>query len=152
MIIREKRNFRGTLVGMASLTGLVLLTGCGESGGSITAFDQEYGQIIADGIRETMEAEKDGMFTSWVSKTKATTGLELDDYAVQCTAKIMAYAGEDVPDVTKTLMIEYKRESEVFENAPKMDAFGALQISDLVEGKIYHCLRAASIDCCGQQS
>ncbi|WP_143247612.1 hypothetical protein [Agaribacterium haliotis] len=132
---------------------IAAITACTDSGVTSTSrFDREYGALIAQGIQETVDTEKDGMFLSWVALTKAQTGLELGEYAVQCTAHLMAYAGGDVPENVKAMMIEYKKDSDVFKNAEQVDQLGAIQISDLVEGKILHCLRAGSLDCCSSQS
>lgn len=138
---------------LTTLIVVAIITACTDSGvTSTSSFDREYGALIAQGIQETVDTEKDGMFLSWVALTKAQTGLELGEYAVQCTADLMAYAGGDVPEKVKAMMIEYKKDSDVFKNAEQVDQLGAIQISDLVEGKILHCLRAGSLDCCSSQS
>ncbi len=138
---------------LTTLIVVATITACTDGGvSSASSFDREYGALIAQGIQETVDTEKDGMFLSWVALTKAQTGLELGEYAVQCTADLMAYAGGDVPENVKAMMIEYKKDSDVFKNAEQVDQLGAIQISDLVEGKILHCLRAGSLDCCSSQS
>ena len=133
------------------LFAVILLAGCSNSG-SVTSFDENYGQLIAESMGISIEGERDGMYKNQVVRMESVTGLGLDEYAVQCTAMIMNFAGGEMPDNLKGLIIEYKKGSVTFKSASQGDQITAMQFSDLIEGKFLTCLRSGSLKCCGQQS